>query len=72
MGVSLALAPACLLRATCSLEYPELTISSIARTAAAALTTSALAVLKGYRKKGDALITVKSLSTYSASFFACK
>ncbi len=33
----------------CSLEYPEVTISSIA------LTTSAVAVHKGYRKKGNAL-----------------
>ncbi len=42
--------------ATCSLEYPESTISSIARTAAVALTTAAFAVLKGYRKKGKALM----------------
>ncbi len=39
----------------CSLKYPEVTILSIAHTAAAALTTSAFTVLKGYRKKGNAL-----------------
>ncbi len=39
----------------CSLKYPEVTISSIARTAATTLATSAFAVLKDYRKQGNAL-----------------
>ncbi len=46
--------------AMCSLEYPEVTVSSIARTAATALTTSACAVLKGYKKKGNALASAKT------------